>query len=241
MKFEGLPSDTVWDIPFAIDGYWVYFLLDETGEVVYVGQTTRLFSRLRDHTKDDRKASIVASIKLVRCRDERQMDVTEQFYIDRYQPILNIAGTLVTDQPSHPRLIQPEPLLLEPVVLEGDTLVTNDGSEIEIYTDGDVPPKMGSTEGREHIRSWLATLAPGTVVSNADLTEVRKETGWGRTWGYKVMSEFTQKGIITRHPVEDEGCRWIVTDHFTGDSQEPKSDSRDDSQSDSQSVTDVLS
>lgn len=107
MKFESLPSDVVLDLPFITSGWWVYFLLDSRNEVVYVGRTTNLFRRLKDHNDDERKLLIVTNVKVISCRDERQMMLTERFYIDRYQPVLNTAGVLTTELLSE----EPKPVM----------------------------------------------------------------------------------------------------------------------------------
>lgn len=65
-----------------VSGPCVYFLLDE-GQVVYVGQTVRLWLRLPQH-----QAKRFDEVKFITV-DENQLDVAEQAFIAYYQPRLN--------------------------------------------------------------------------------------------------------------------------------------------------------
>lgn len=63
---------------------FIYFLLDENGEVVYVGQTTRGMSRIEAHYKDKQfeKIYIIPT-------DETDLDYAETVYILKYTPKYN--------------------------------------------------------------------------------------------------------------------------------------------------------
>jgi hypothetical protein len=65
-------------------------------------------------------------------------------------------------------------------------------------------------EARLLVRDWLVARA-GQTVQNSDLLDVRKQTGYSRQWGYKVMAEFESSGLVRRHD-SDDGVSWIVTD-----------------------------
>ena len=62
---------------------------------------------------------------------------------------------------------------------------------------------------RALVRNWLVERA-GQTVKNVDLNEVRKRTGYGRGWGYKVMDEFVSTGLVRRIDSND-GVSWVVT------------------------------
>lgn len=68
---------------------------------------------------------------------------------------------------------------------------------------------MEPVEARAAVRAWLVAHA-GQRVSNADLVEARKATGYGRAWGYKVMGEFESIGLVAREDTTD-GIVWRVT------------------------------
>ena len=69
---------------------------------------------------------------------------------------------------------------------------------------------MPTAAARQTVRNWLVARA-GQTIRNADLTDVRKSTGYGRSWGYKVLGEFEDEGLISRVEV-DGGIGWVVTD-----------------------------
>lgn len=63
---------------------FVYFLLDENDDVVYVGQTKRGLIRATEH-RDDKEYSKIA---LLPCC-ETELNLTESKYIEKYQPKYN--------------------------------------------------------------------------------------------------------------------------------------------------------
>ena len=69
-----------------------------------------------------------------------------------------------------------------------------------------LPPAVA----RKLVRDWLVNRA-GQTVTNSDLIEVRKKTGYGRSWGYKIMREFSASGLVRRIDSPD-GVSWAVTD-----------------------------
>ncbi len=66
---------------------FVYFLLNDINEVLYVGQTTQGMSRVYQH-KQNKKWS---RVYIIIC-EEKDLNRTESFYINKYEPIYNSAG-----------------------------------------------------------------------------------------------------------------------------------------------------
>lgn len=62
----------------------IYFLLME-GEVVYVGQTTKLMSRLYKHQRDGKAFD---AFSFIQCKKE-ELDELEATYIDAFLPVYN--------------------------------------------------------------------------------------------------------------------------------------------------------
>lgn len=84
-------------------------------------------------------------------------------------------------------------------------------NDFELKTDKVDP--MPPAAARQVMRNWLVARA-GQTVRNADLVEVRKSTGYGRSWGYKVMGEFEDERLVRR--VDDsDGISWVVTNDQT--------------------------
>jgi hypothetical protein len=81
--------------------------------------------------------------------------------------------------------------------------------EADFELSRDKPEPLEPVEARLKVRAWLVEHA-GQTVSNADLLEVRKTTGYGRAWGYKIMGEFEADGLVTRLDTAD-GIVWRVT------------------------------
>lgn len=77
---------------FHPHGFFVYLLRDAAGEVIYVGQSTNVLSRLGSHLNDRTKRRRVDRIDLIECSDRRQMDDVESRLISEYQPDLNVRG-----------------------------------------------------------------------------------------------------------------------------------------------------
>jgi hypothetical protein len=73
-------------------GFYVYCLWNADGDVIYVGQSTNIFSRLGQHAKNPQKAAEITRVTLTRCPDQKSMDRIERALIVRMQPKLNIAG-----------------------------------------------------------------------------------------------------------------------------------------------------
>lgn len=79
----------------------IYFLIDTNiygaKEVVYVGQSKRGFKRILEHK--DKKFKYIA---ILPC-DEKDLDVTEKFYIEQYRPKYNksILNTIIKKQNKH--------------------------------------------------------------------------------------------------------------------------------------------
>ena len=67
----------------------IYFLLSHRREVVYVGKSKNLFSRLGEHLRDDaKKFSHYTYIEVV----DRGLDEAERYYIDLFRPKFNKTG-----------------------------------------------------------------------------------------------------------------------------------------------------
>lgn len=62
----------------------IYFLIDSSNEVVYVGKTTHGYSRPFDHIHD----KLFEKIAVLRC-DESELDYFEDKFIMKYQPKYN--------------------------------------------------------------------------------------------------------------------------------------------------------
>lgn len=77
-------------VPAPAFGCWVYGLRDASGETFYIGKSENLLTRLGHWHKTYGDA--LASVWLVRCASEWQMQVTEDFLIDRFQPRMNVHG-----------------------------------------------------------------------------------------------------------------------------------------------------
>jgi hypothetical protein len=75
-------------------GCFVYLLWQDKDDRVpiYVRKSTNILSRLGTHLSDPTRRRRVAWVTLIRCRDGRQMDRTEERLIRKYRPELNIAG-----------------------------------------------------------------------------------------------------------------------------------------------------
>jgi hypothetical protein len=64
-------------------------------------------------------------------------------------------------------------------------------------------------KARLTVRDWIVSK-PGERFSASDLVELRKSLGYGRSWIYKVMSEFEASGLVERDDSRD-GVTWLVT------------------------------
>ena len=73
---------------------------------------------------------------------------------------------------------------------------------------GEPEEQMPPEEARNFMREWLLSKK-GERISNADVTEQRIRTGYKRAWGYKVLREFEQEGLIRREAGPD-GTSWTV-------------------------------
>jgi hypothetical protein len=74
-------------------GFYVYLLRESAGKPpIYVGQSTNILSRLGSHmTAPDRRYR-VKHIEVLRCKNRRQMDLTEARLIRHFKPELNTMG-----------------------------------------------------------------------------------------------------------------------------------------------------
>ena len=81
----------VTDIPVPATGFWCYGLRGHDGVTFYVGQSANLLTRLGHWHKVYGDA--LAAIWLVRCANEWDMSITEDFLIARLKPAVNVRGT----------------------------------------------------------------------------------------------------------------------------------------------------
>jgi hypothetical protein len=72
-----------------VNGYFVYLLLDVSGDPIYVGQSRALLGRLGTHLRDELKGSETVSMRMIKCQDQRQMAALEYAVIQKYQPRIN--------------------------------------------------------------------------------------------------------------------------------------------------------
>ena len=68
--------------------FWVYLLCDEDMEVIYVGATTDLVSRMRAHQRN----KMYSAHAIMQCNNHSEMVRLEQDMIEKYQPAQNRAG-----------------------------------------------------------------------------------------------------------------------------------------------------
>ena len=86
-----LPSELETDSLYVPDGQaFVYFLINELDEVVYVGKTEHILSRLGQHASNPGKRAYFCTVAIVAC-DANQLDDLETYFIEQLQPPLNIA------------------------------------------------------------------------------------------------------------------------------------------------------
>lgn len=70
-------------------GYYIYKYVKDN-RIIYVGQTTDLNKRIRDHTRD-KLASFTGQIYYFECPNKTAMDSWEYCLINKYHPSENIA------------------------------------------------------------------------------------------------------------------------------------------------------
>ena len=70
---------------------FIYFLLDDDNDVLYVGQTTNGIQRINQHRKEASKE--FSKVVAILC-DSKELDALELKFIDKYQPIYNSVGTV---------------------------------------------------------------------------------------------------------------------------------------------------
>lgn len=99
----------------------VYFLI-ERNKVVYVGQSTDVFVRVRRHYKDPKKLFDKWAYIVV---DPDELIRVEREYIDLFQPYLNIAGLPKTKR-RRPREEKPARLIVHGAKLYNDIVVTDE-------------------------------------------------------------------------------------------------------------------
>lgn len=90
-------------VPAPAFGFWVYGLREADGTTFYIGKSANLLTRLGAHHKTYGEA--LAGVWLVRCASEWQMQVTEDFLIDRFQPRMNVHGMSDEEQKIRERIM----------------------------------------------------------------------------------------------------------------------------------------
>jgi excinuclease UvrABC nuclease subunit len=73
-----------------LPGLYAYGLVGRDGQVFYVGQSKDLHRRIHEHVKTYGDALV--SVLAVRVGSDWSMTVTEDFLIDRLQPVMNVHG-----------------------------------------------------------------------------------------------------------------------------------------------------
>lgn len=73
-------------------GFFVYLLCGEDGQVMYVGQSTNILSRLGSHMGARWKREGTVEVKLIRCSNNEQMMRLETLLIRQHAPPWNTAG-----------------------------------------------------------------------------------------------------------------------------------------------------
>lgn len=71
-------------------GCYVYFLLSPKRELLYVGQSTNIYSRLGSHFAGNQKRQFVRYVEIILCKDETHMDELEIIAIEILKPPWNI-------------------------------------------------------------------------------------------------------------------------------------------------------
>src|SRR4028118_1031544 len=86
------------DIPIDSEeeNYYVYFLVDSAETILYIGKTTRLRARMRQHFVAElvaietwRESVNRNKIITVKCNNACDMDLYETYFINKYKPLYN--------------------------------------------------------------------------------------------------------------------------------------------------------
>jgi excinuclease UvrABC nuclease subunit len=80
-------------------GSYVYFLIDKEGSLLYVGQTTSLYSRIEAHKKEHSWSREIQKIKYCECKNKTDMEFYEMYYINKLKPKYN-KTSVKSDSPS---------------------------------------------------------------------------------------------------------------------------------------------
>lgn len=188
-------------------GYVVYCLWNAQGDIVYVGQSQNVFGRVGTHLSDAWHVALIARVSLIRCSSEAQMDLTEAWLIDRFQPELNIHGTRYARERSLARARMRVkaatgklPPLPEPSP-PGEETPAGEGLNV-------MEPREARERFRALLRGWL--LKGRTDFAPRDLAQLLAEVGMSRAWGHKVLNEAIRAGLIQRVAGAEPGRYRIV-------------------------------
>lgn len=90
---DAFNAEVVRDFEGGFDprGCYVYVLWDQSGEPIYVGQSTNVLSRVGSHMSPGRKGPDVARVSFIRCASKESMCALERHMIFLLNPRLNIA------------------------------------------------------------------------------------------------------------------------------------------------------
>jgi hypothetical protein len=77
---------------FDVRGSFVYLLLDDHGEPLYVGESGNVLARLGSHMSDPTKRRLVRHVKLIRRPSSTSRKALEKQLIGYLQPPLNVQG-----------------------------------------------------------------------------------------------------------------------------------------------------
>lgn len=82
--------------PDKDDNYFIYFLYDKEGDILYIGKTTKLRARIRHHLVAElvklepwRETVDRSNIKTIKCHNACDMELYETYFINKYKPIYN--------------------------------------------------------------------------------------------------------------------------------------------------------
>lgn len=92
-------TSTIVEIPQDYENdnqYFVYFLTNKEGDILYIGKTTNLRARIRQHLVADlvklepwRETVNKEKIQTFKCLNACDMDLYETYFINKYKPIYN--------------------------------------------------------------------------------------------------------------------------------------------------------
>lgn len=97
------------------------------------------------------------------------------------------------------------------IVPETTPVVTGTVVAVPAATEPKVPTKrlMDPSKARALMREWM--LKQVGLVRVADWKDTLDSTGYGRSWGYKVLEEMKADGLVTKH-TDENGIAWSVKD-----------------------------